>query len=84
MEFVKLFEIADDHTGGGGIAALPPDLKEVKTRMGRRAAQRSVKKDALTIVEPHSLCSTGNVLLLLSARVETVLNRNTFEMKRPL
>eukprot|EP00903_Cladosiphon_okamuranus_P008645 g8289.t1 len=29
VEFVKLFEIADDETGGGGIAALPPDLKEV-------------------------------------------------------
>lgn len=31
VEFVKLFEIADDQTGSGGIAALRPDLKEVKT-----------------------------------------------------
>jgi len=30
VEFVKLFELAGDQTGGGGIAALPPDLKEVR------------------------------------------------------
>ncbi|CAN0343330.1 unnamed protein product, partial [Pylaiella littoralis] len=28
-EFVQLFEIVGDQTGGGGIAALPPDIKEV-------------------------------------------------------
>lgn len=68
VEFVKLFEIADDQTGGGGIAALPPDLKEVKTCAYAGSVIGEGCGTAIgkwcTLVEALDACRTYHTLVL--------------------
>lgn len=48
-EFVRLFELIEDRTGDGGIAALNPDIKEVIQEIMRLIAKKDSRAPVFSL-----------------------------------